>query len=407
MVEADPALAARNREMREVLTAHFGPPRDGLPYERYIERVHRPDDTDLQLLRRHGYFRFPIPRGLGGEGASKADYYLLTVATHRLADVAVSLTIQVNSSLGTTPVLLARDKDLPRAQRDLGPFVGEVALQAEVRERLQKVLGKCAAGDAAAAAGEAAELKARLEQPALASAVLRGLSGGFAKAWGQALRIVEARDMVAAGPALQKALDAWDRVLAAAAELHEEIGRRREACDLFLRWVASGQISAFALTEPSAGSDTARVATRAKLRSVLVTPLPDGSCSFLPEAGKEERRVLDARRLVFQTAAVDGRAELLACYRWSDAAEPAAIRFDEYDYESDDPRHARYYEALGSRVHFTDVAQLRERGGRSWYDYWELNGSKMWITNGRVMGIMCLYAKTDAGVTGFIVDRHA
>src|SRR5262249_6502237 len=34
-------------------------------------------------------------------------------------------------------------------------------------------------------------------------------------------------------------------------------------------------------------------------------------------------------------------------------------------------------------------------------------GAKMWITNGRMCGIMCLYAKTDEGVTGFILDRHA
>ena len=31
----------------------------------------------------------------------------------------------------------------------------------------------------------------------------------------------------------------------------------------------------------------------------------------------------------------------------------------------------------------------------------------MWITNGRMSGIMALYAKTDEGITGFIVDRHA
>src|SRR5438034_1206685 len=52
-------------------------------------------------------------------------------------------------------------------------------------------------------------------------------------------------------------------------------------------------------------------------------------------------------------------------------------------------------------------SQLREREGRLWYDYWELTGAKMWITNGRMAGVMCLYAKTEEGVTGFLVDRHA
>jgi electron transfer flavoprotein alpha subunit len=53
------------------------------------------------------------------------------------------------------------------------------------------------------------------------------------------------------------------------------------------------------------------------------------------------------------------------------------------------------------------LAVLRDREGKLWYDYWELTGAKMWITNGRMAGIMALYAKTPDGVTGFIVDRHA
>src|SRR5437868_10285257 len=82
----------------------------------------------------------PIPRDLGGEGRSKADYYLVTTNAQRLADVAVSLTIQANTSIGTTPVLQARDKDLPKAQKDLGPFVGDAALQQEIQENLEELL---------------------------------------------------------------------------------------------------------------------------------------------------------------------------------------------------------------------------------------------------------------------------
>src|SRR5207302_4627470 len=72
-----------------------------------------------------------------------------------------------------------------------------------------------------------------------------------------------------------------------------------------------------------------------------------------------------------------------------------------------DAHKKRYFLTGGRKVYFDDIAQLRERGGRLWYDYWELTGAKMWITNGRVMGVMALYAKTEQGVTGFIVDRHA
>src|SRR5205809_5277922 len=116
---------------------------------------------------------------------------------------------------------------------------------------------------------------------------------------------------------LQSALDAWTVGCNRVKEYQGELTQRRQACDLFLRWVASGQISAFALTEPSAGSDTARVATRARLRSVPVEPAADGVCRFVPEGGKEPRVLLDARRLEFR--------EHEPFYRWSDGAEPAPI----------------------------------------------------------------------------------
>jgi electron transfer flavoprotein-quinone oxidoreductase len=407
MIDADPDLAARKREFRDFFKAQFGAPRDGLVYERYIEREHRPDAADLDFLRRLGYFRMPIPRELGGEGRPKVDYYLLTTTANRLADVAVSLTIQVSSSLGTTPVLLARDKDLPKAQKDLGPFVGDPAVQQEVRERLQKLLSLSKTTDLRGLTQAAAEFQQRLAETVESRTVLRGLAGPFLQACRQAGRAIAQREAEAAQAPLQAALAAWPEVCTQAAELHDELGRRREASDVFLRWVASGQISGFALTEPSAGSDTARVATRARLRSAPVEAEPDGALRFVPAGGKGPRYLLDARRLEFRTAAVDGRPELRAFYRWSDTAEPSLIHFDEYDYETDDPQRFRYYDHGDRRVHFTDIAQLRKRDGKLWYDYWELSGAKMWITNGRMCGVLCLYAKTDAGVTGFMVDRHA
>jgi electron transfer flavoprotein-quinone oxidoreductase len=411
MIDTDPALAERNRHIRDMLASHFAGLRDGLGYERWIERNHRPSAADLDFLRHHGFFRMPIAKELGGEARPKVDYYLLTTNAFRLADGAVSLTIQVNSSLGTTPVLLARDKDLPKALREVGGFVTDTALQDEVRQRLQKLqvgteLGPKSLSQVRSLAQAAAELQ-KLDDRVASLSVLRGLVGPFREAWKTAAGAIARGDDEGAAAPLRQAQAAWDSACAGAAELHDELGRRREACDLFLRWVAAGEISAFALTEPSAGSDTARVATRAKLHSVPVEREPDGVLRFVPAGGKEPRYLLDARRIEFRPAVVGGRAEMQAFYRRADAAEPAQIRFDEYDYETDDPRRMRYYDHGGRRVHFTDIAQLRQRDGKLWYDYWELNGAKMWITNGRVCGVLCLYAKTDAGVTGFLVDRHA
>src|SRR5262249_28165550 len=184
-----------------------------------------------------------------------------------------------------------------------------------------------------------------------------------------------------------------------ASEMQSELDRRQMTCAQALQWIASGQISGFALTEPSAGSDTARVATRAKRRSVAVERDPGGALHFLPPGQGRSRYILDAAKLEFRP---DG-----AFYRWSEQAEASPICFDEYDYETDNPDRTRYYQHGERRVHFTDIAQLRDGHGKLWYEYWELSGAKMWITNGRMAGIFCLYARSDEGVTGFIVDRHA
>jgi alkylation response protein AidB-like acyl-CoA dehydrogenase/flavin-dependent dehydrogenase/ferredoxin-like protein FixX len=399
LIESDPALAACQKEIRELLTSQFGSRRPGLPYERYVERTHRPDAEDLDFCRRHGFFRMTIPRELGGEGKHKVDYYILITQAQQLADVAVSLTIQVNTSIGTTPIFLARDKDLPRAQKELACFVGDPSLQREITSRLERLLdlaGKSSLGRFEQSLRSAGE---RINKTVLASAVLRALAHRFTESWHEALRKGSLLDMAPCRATLAQALEAWKLACGRAEDMHAELARRREACELFLRWIASGQISAFALTEPSAGSDTARVATRARVCSVPADRQPDGSFRFIPAGSSAERYLLDARRLVFQ--------ENRVYYRWSEQAAPARIEFDEYDYEGRRADGKRYYLCEGRRVHFTDITQIRERDGRSWYDYWELTGAKMWITNGRMAGVFCLYARTEEGVTGFLVDRHA
>jgi electron transfer flavoprotein-quinone oxidoreductase len=426
MIAADPVLAERDRRFPRLFAEYFGRPRaDGLPYERHIEKQHRPDPEDLDFCRRHGFFRMPIPESLGGEGRPKVDYYLLTSNAQRLADVAISLTIQVNTSIGTTPILLARDKDLPKAEKDLSAFRENPGLQAEVSRRLEEIQALLALADPKRVEQAYQALHKRLEETVLARTVLKVLAHRFLEAWQDAGRAGQRFDLTAMHALTGEALDSWKEACGRADGLQNELARRRAACDLFLQWIASGQISAFALTEPSAGSDTARVATRAHLRSVPVDVAPDGVLRFVPAGGKEPRYLLDVKRLEFrrvrggmfsrppeseQPRTQDGRASMAPIavyYRWSDTAEAAPIQFDEYDYETDAAGRTRYYDHGNRRVHFTDISQLRERNGGLWYDYWELTGAKMWITNGRMAGVFCLYAKTAEGVTGFLVDRHA
>jgi len=400
LVEIDPELAAINRALRAQIAGWFGQARaGGLPYERHVESQHRPDTADLDFCRQHDYFRYPIPTAFGGAARRKADYYLLTTNCQRLADVAISLTIQVNSSLGTTPVLMAWAKDVPRAQKEVAAFASAAALQADVQGQLDKLAARCGQGEPAAFERSYRALQDQAEAQLLRSSAVKALAHRFLAAWQAAGLAARQFDWDAARRQLEQASAEWRTVCDQAGEYAEELARRREASELFLRWVASGQISAFALTEPSAGSDTARVATRAVLRSVAVTKDADGTLRFVPHGGKEPRCLLDARRLEF--------ADQRPAYRWSPDAPAAPLQFDDYDYETDDPRRFRSYDHGGRRQTFTDMAQLRERDGKLWYDYWELTGAKMWITNGRMCGIMCLYAKTAEGITGFIVDRHA
>lgn len=396
MITTDARLRATDQRFHELITSHFTE-RQGRKYERFIEANHRPDDADLEFCRRHGFFRLPIPKKLGGEEMLKAEYYSLVMQSNQHADATVSLLIQANTSIGTVPILLARDKDLPKAIKECAPLAQNTGLHQDVDGQLESLRLKASVGDVTGLQTLARKLDEQL-QPVLRSATFKGCFGRFSKEWQALAQAAAVGDLKRVQAKAETARPAWRAGCAAVVELHAELGRRLEACDLALRWIASGQISAFALTEPSAGSDTARVATRARLCQVPVEQDAHGAYRFVPAAGGGWRRVLDARRLRFDTDGVS--------YQWAEN-QASRIRFDEYDYETDDPRRQRYYEANGERIYFTDIALLRERDGRLWYDYWELTGAKMWITNGRMCGIMALYAKTDQGVTGFIVDRHA
>jgi alkylation response protein AidB-like acyl-CoA dehydrogenase/flavin-dependent dehydrogenase/ferredoxin-like protein FixX len=391
LLVADPNLKARDQVFRDTLTEYFGKKRDGLIYERYVERQHRPDEQDLAFCRRHGFFAMPVPRELGGEGRPKLDYYLLTTNSQRIADVSISLAIQASTSIGTTPVLLARDKDLPRALEDVESIDERSSLHRLVATALDSAVAHVRETEHAGQGR--AEIDAYLADERLSAGGVKGLLAEFRALWSK-IKLTEVDAAL-----WQAAAEAWKAVGRRALEWQNELELRQKACDIFLSWVACGQISAFALTEPGAGSDTARVATRAIRRSVPLRFLDKGVYEFRAAADDRPRTLLDARRLVFQ----DRRAY----YRWSDQSPPAEIIFDEYDYETDRPDALRYFSRNGIRTHFHDIAFIRTRAGQPWYDYWEMTGAKMWITNGRIAGLMALYAKTTEGVTGFMVDRHA
>ena len=54
----------------------------------------------------------------------------------------------------------------------------------------------------------------------------------------------------------------------------------------------------------------------------------------------------------------------------------------------------------------SDPAAMRTRARRSGSD-WVIDGSKMWITNGSIANVAVVWAQTESGINGFLVERGA
>jgi electron transfer flavoprotein-quinone oxidoreductase len=411
LVPFDPELGPYDRKLDDLLRANY---RDklfgGMSYERYVESQHKLNAEDFELFRQHGFLKMYVPQEFGGLGASKAKYNLLVKNLIRNGDVGQTLTVQANSSIGTVPILLGLYKDVPRARKELNEFRTQTQQRGELSAGLARSISLAQTGSIAEFERDFKELETRTQKLIGSRPVLRVLYHSFFEEISRAAESVKDNDIRCFVTHMTSAQAAFQANFKELDDYAAELGRRAEGLTHFFRWIALGQMTAFALTEPSAGSDTARVTTRAVLRSVEVQREPDGSFRFMPAAGGGERRLIDSRRLEFRTDA--------AFYRWSDNQDPARIMFDEYDYEADDSDRPRYYMAGPVKVPFHDIAQIRQRTvpsfagsavgtERLFYDYWELNGAKMWLTNARMCGVMALYAKTKYGVTSFYVDRHA
>ncbi|MFQ5744417.1 MAG: acyl-CoA dehydrogenase family protein, partial [Acidobacteriota bacterium] len=390
---------------KELRQRFVGPRFDGLTYNRYLEKLHTIPRKDLDYLIERGFLRMPIPRRLGGEEAQKAVYYILCEMTGRYGDAALSLVIMANTSIGTTPMLIGLKQDLPRARAELEKVRDDPRLLGELRQGLEALIVGLARPDLAALQEQYLELTEPVKKRILRSSVLKYIGGGFLRSFFAAGQAGEQRDLAGFGEHLEAAGKLLEQILDGVDERLAEYPRRERAHELFLKMISAGYISAFALTEPTAGSDSGGVKTNAKLKRRQVFEDQGGVLYFyLDEEGQKERRnLLDADRLEFD---FDGHR---MHYRYADDAEAAEICHDGYDYEKDRGGHWRSYRHRNHRVEFTDIAQIRSDGdGHRWYEFWELNGAKMWITNGRFAGCFALYARTEPeGVTGFMVDRHA
>ena len=115
----DSKLAAYNERVKKIFEELSHRATDGLSFSRYVEKLHAVPDSEIKMLRREGFLRMFIPKELGGEGRPKAEYYILVTHSMRYGEPGIALTIQAHSSIGTTPMLLGLNQDLPRAKKEL------------------------------------------------------------------------------------------------------------------------------------------------------------------------------------------------------------------------------------------------------------------------------------------------
>ncbi|MBI5137776.1 MAG: acyl-CoA dehydrogenase family protein [Nitrospirae bacterium] len=397
-------------------------PDDGGFYEHYIERRHTIPAEMLEGFKQNGMFASVVPARLDGLGWKKIGYYLLVSGAMRHGDASLSLLIMASTSIGTTPALIGLDKEIPLVEHELGAFRDDPARLGAIAEGLAAVVAQLASPDPKKLERDVTALADKVDATIRRTKVVKYLAQNFLMAFYGAALAGRRKDFGAFSRGLREAQERLrplpDTLLQALAELP----RRRRAAEQFLRALGHGAVAGFALTEPTAGSDSGGVTTTAHLKEVPVTLMGDGRYRF--EIDGRERFLLDADRIVFGRVGTDGTFNpgterdglgarfgdpapgayghgVAMGYRLQDGAI-APISHAGYDHATD--RGTRTVRVREDDLPFHDIAQVRD-GNR--YAFYEVSGAKMWITNGRVATQFSMYVKTDEGITGLLVDRHA
>ena len=371
---------------------------EGMHFERYVEQLHNLPPEFLAAVKRNKWLATTIPASEDGLGWRKAGYYVLNSAAGSFGDAAACLLIMANTSIGTTPVLLGLEDELPRVREELAPLARDPKRLGEIGVRMRRLVASFTNPSPGWIRKEYTAIMKLVDGRIRRTRVVKYLSANFLRAFYGAGIAGKRGDFGQFMSGLAHAASLFERIMPEVANALEELPRRERAHKLFLRNLGHGGVSAFALTEPTAGSDSGGVKTMAVLRTAMLSPLPDGRYVFSPtsELDKCRRYLIDADRVEFSR---DGMA-----YRTPDDTL-CPIRYDRYDYAADEG--VRYYEHQGTVCEFHDIGQVRQTATGPMYEYYSLTGAKMWITNGSLASQFCLYAQTPEGVTGFMVDRHA
>ncbi|MAG55081.1 MAG: hypothetical protein CMJ83_02195 [Planctomycetes bacterium] len=403
LMESDPALGTLQREMADLWETRFrGHTFGGRPYTRHVEALHHVPLDDIQTMIAEGRFRVVIPKEHGGQGEKKAAYYVQCTEMMRRGDPTQAIIVMGSASIGTTPILIGIERDLPEISRALAELVA-------AKDEIDAVGGLVAEVLPMPETGFAAAMDDAMEQlgslhAAMKSKAKRLVLPGVHRALSAVDRTQKKGDkdgFEAALRGLVQALAGWEQ------KVRTEVltvPHREAAHGFFLELIARGSISAFALTEPSAGSDTARIRTRAEAREAPVERDERGFWTFHPDGEPE-----DQRRNLFTYDTLEFKDGGLHFIRPDRNRVQVQLRDFDPTAEAraqDDGKH-RYVEIDGERIDIHDIGRVDERDDGAVYPYFRVNGAKMWITNGSTAGVMVLYARTPRGPTGFMLDAHA
>ena len=368
---------------------------DGLPFERAVEKAHDLPKEIVSAIRRQRWLATYIPLAEDGLGWRKADYYVLNAAAGSFGDAGICLLIMASTSIGTTPVLLGLEDELPRVREELEPLARDGRQIGEIARRVKRLVASFTNPDPSWVRKEYRALLALVDARIRHTRVVKYLAANFLKAFFGAGIAGQRGDLALFMAELTTAAALIDHLLPDLRAALDELPRRERSHRLFLRILGHGGVSAFALTEPTAGSDSGGVKTIAVLRSAILAALPDGRYVFAPTGDLDRCRrfLIDADRIVFTDG---GMAYVTPDNR------PAEIRYDRITDEG-----VRYYEYQGSACEFHDIGQVRSTDRGLLYEYYSLTGAKMWITNGGIATQFSLYARGPEGVTAFMVDRYA